>query len=197
MISNSKLIDYYNRAVSEYNHPEPDKAVFGRAQLSDRNSEHSKGGRIGLFSISEKRAKEAGWEDLKNPEQNFRAAMDLDTNSFDAGDLAEMYISTAGITGGQKKKDSFTMELDEDFGLISSKISYEAGVPVGINDSDPEVQTDLLEGADTSEEISEETKRQSAQMQKSVVQSSVENSSLDRDVENAVALLKEYINKAV
>jgi len=200
MISTPKLIDYYNRAVSDFSHPDPEKAIFGRAQLSGRNAKFDRGGMVGLFGISAKRAAELGWEDLKNPEQNFRAAMDLDISSYNSGDLAEMYIQSAGITGGEKKKSNFIVELDKSFGEIRDKIEYEDGQPVSIRDSEPETgtpTTEILGGLDGKEEITQETKRQSAAMQNQIVASSLAGDSLDDEVNSALNLLREYVDKSI
>ena len=200
MIGSNKLIDFYNRAVSEFNHPDPEKAIFGRAQLAGKNAKFARGGMVGLFAISEKRAAQAGWEDLQNPEQNFRAAMDLDIESYNSGDLAEMYIQSAGVTGGEKKKSNFIVELDKSFGEIKNKIQYEDGQPVSIRDSESEKDNptvDVLSEVEGSADIMEETKRQSASMQNQIVASSLAGDDLDDEVNAALALLREYVDKSV
>lgn len=199
MISNSKLIDFYNRAVSEHSHPDPEKAIFGRAQLSGLSASFEKGGRIGLFSISKKKAEALGWDDLNNPEQNFRAAMHLDSEGYTDGEFDDMYIASSGISGGQKKKDQFIIELDTAFSEIQDRISWEGGQPISLSsevDTDSEIEN-RLDGASTQEQLMEATKRESAQMQRTVVDNALSSENIDRDIEEAMNLLKEYISRSV
>lgn len=198
MISDSKLISYYDRATEEFGHPDPDKGIFGRAQLAGRNPEYEKGDRVGLFGVSKKRAEAAGWTDLKNPEQNFRAAMDLDVSSYNTGELAEMYISTAGVTGGEQKKLNFITQLDSAYQEISSEINYEGGRPVSISGQKEDTQSEeMIDDSSGKEGMNESVKRGSALLQNQTIRSTLDSGQLDRDVDSALSLLKEYIDKSI
>lgn len=199
MISDRKLIEFYNKAL-EIGHPDPEKAVFGRAEMSNRKSDFRKGGRVGLFGVSSKNAGELGWEDLDNPDQNFNAAMDLDIANFDLENIADMYAKTAGITGGESKRISYNIELDESFERINSKIQYEDGIPVSISREDGEEDSSEESGilnSETKDDLVDETKRVSAGMQSHLLSVVGDPISVELDLERALQLLKEYINKSI
>lgn len=197
MIADNKLFSYYERAKNEFSHPDPEKAVFGRAALSGRKSDYAHAGKVGLFAISQKRAEALGWDELSNPDQNFLAAMDLDMAGYteNEGDLFEMYAGSAGITGGVQKKNAFNEELDEAYNEIKKTIKYNDGVPYDLSGGDVQKEKILDESGDG--DIKEDVKRASAQMRHTIAGSFSGKESFDADVQDALQLLREYVDRLV
>lgn len=192
----AKLLEFHGRAKSEYGHPDPDRAIFGRASLSGFDSDYDQGGRAGLFAVSKKKAKSIGYGDLSYDEESFRAAMELDMSVYEAGGIDEMFAKTAGVSSGVGNRNKYIADLDDAADMTQEKIVYEDGSPIAFSKSDI-LEPDPSFEAEGDEEVRDATKRHSAKLQENVMidQLGVVRS-LD-DVKGALQLLRTYIDKAV
>jgi hypothetical protein len=186
MASSQKLLELYNRAV-ELNHPDPERAIFGRAAMTGFDSQYNKDGKAGIFSVDEKRAARLGWDNLESIEESFQAAMELDGRAYDKdGDVGKMFLSTAGT-----KKDSFLNVLDKSYTEIREKISYEDGVAVGL---------DLTKKEEGTKEIRLDPDKPHDDIQKDArreVADEVGGGESSASLTRLTTLLKEYIDASV
>ena len=193
-IPKTRVLDLYVRARDEFQHPDPERAVLGRAYLSGFDSDYEKNGRAGLLPVSQIKAKSIGLENLFNVEKNFLAAMELDLTSFQSGDIEASLASSAGITGGATNRARYIESLTKAYQEFSDEIEFENGDPIGIRGGSGE-DLGLSDGSE--EELKSETKEKSAEMKSGISLTDVGVVHSNQDVLDSFRLLRAYIDKAI
>lgn len=126
MISEDKILRYYEEAVNEQ-HPDPDRAVFGRLGITEGDESYDKDGAIGVFGVSEALAKTIGMDIVGNTDASFKAMMHFDLQLI--SESTDVGIGMAK-TAGAKDTEKYIKQMDASVADYQEKVEWEAGRPV-------------------------------------------------------------------
>lgn len=197
MISDRKIIKLYQQAV-ENGHPDPDRAILGRSELTKRKADFALEGKVGLFGISERKASGLGYEGLDDVDTSFDAMMLMDSNHFqETDDVNEMFFRTASIPNGTAKKDKYLKRLDEATEEAKKRFVWEGGMPVSAVTNNDEETIEHIETTGDEQAIKEVVKEKTASFKNDSIVRATSGLGVDSEDElhRYMGLLKETISK--
>lgn len=199
MINGDKIIRLYNAAI-ERGHPDPESGVLGRAFLTGRKADYNKNGKVGLFGVSENKAKTLGFDALENVDTNFEAMMTLDLQSFEQdSDVRSMLTKTAGVTGGVNARQAYLKKLDAATKSAKDSIIWEDGKASSFKEDEVPVEQKIVDDNQPIEDIKEDIKQAVAENQSASINTTLSGVRVDpkKEIDKYVQLLREAVDALV